>query len=166
MHWGRYHWQGYGKITLKVWSLLRPWTRFSLILIIRRLGQYQSLRNEKEQIRKYRWHRCRNKNRNPNRNFPKTTKITQNQLRSWCSWIHSRPWRKFRYHYWSHYQTKTYSWTQNLRISHFPWFLNRNKIYVWRYFIVFNIVSQCKVWPASIRLVDNQQFVFGMSLKT
>lgn len=27
-------------------------------------------------------------------------------------------------------------------------------------------VSQSKVWPASIRLVDNQQFVFGMSLKT
>lgn len=29
-----------------------------------------------------------------------------------------------------------------------------------------NLVSQSKVWPASIRLVDNQQFVFGMSLKT
>lgn len=27
-------------------------------------------------------------------------------------------------------------------------------------------VSQSKVWPASIRLVDNQQFIFGMSLKT
>lgn len=23
-----------------------------------------------------------------------------------------------------------------------------------------------KLWPASIRLVDNQQFVFGMALKT
>jgi len=29
-----------------------------------------------------------------------------------------------------------------------------------------NLVSQSKVWPASIRLVDNQQFQFGMSLKT
>ena len=28
------------------------------------------------------------------------------------------------------------------------------------------LVSQSKVWPASIRLVDNQQFQFGMSLKT
>ena len=28
------------------------------------------------------------------------------------------------------------------------------------------LVSQSKVWPASIRLVDNQQFQFGISLKT
>lgn len=27
-------------------------------------------------------------------------------------------------------------------------------------------VSQCKVWPASLRLMDNKQFQFGMSLKT
>lgn len=29
-----------------------------------------------------------------------------------------------------------------------------------------NSVSKSKVWPASIRLVDNKQFVFGISLKT
>lgn len=27
-------------------------------------------------------------------------------------------------------------------------------------------VSQTKIWPASMRLVDNKQFQFGMSLKT
>jgi len=33
-------------------------------------------------------------------------------------------------------------------------------------FLEIKLVSQSKVWPASIRLVDNQQFIFGMSLKT
>jgi alkyldihydroxyacetonephosphate synthase len=33
-------------------------------------------------------------------------------------------------------------------------------------FLILYLVSQSKVWPASIRLVDNQQFIFGMSLKT
>ena len=28
------------------------------------------------------------------------------------------------------------------------------------------IVSQSKVWPASLRLMDNPQFQFGMALKT
>ncbi len=28
------------------------------------------------------------------------------------------------------------------------------------------LVSQSKVWPASLRLMDNKQFQFGMSLKT
>ena len=27
-------------------------------------------------------------------------------------------------------------------------------------------VSQSKVWPASLRLLDNKQFQFGMALKT
>ena len=27
-------------------------------------------------------------------------------------------------------------------------------------------VSQSKIWPASIRMMDNEQFKFGMSLKT
>jgi alkyldihydroxyacetonephosphate synthase len=27
-------------------------------------------------------------------------------------------------------------------------------------------VAQSKVWPASLRLMDNKQFQFGMSLKT
>lgn len=27
-------------------------------------------------------------------------------------------------------------------------------------------VSQTRIWPASLRLVDNKQFVFGMALKT
>ena len=27
-------------------------------------------------------------------------------------------------------------------------------------------VSQSKVWPASLRLMDNNQFQFGMALKT
>ena len=27
-------------------------------------------------------------------------------------------------------------------------------------------VSQSKVWPASLRLMDNKQFQFGMALKT
>jgi alkyldihydroxyacetonephosphate synthase len=27
-------------------------------------------------------------------------------------------------------------------------------------------VSQSRVWPASLRLMDNQQFQFGMALKT
>jgi alkyldihydroxyacetonephosphate synthase len=33
-------------------------------------------------------------------------------------------------------------------------------------FLVFIIVSQSKVWPASLRLMDNKQFQFGMALKT
>lgn len=28
------------------------------------------------------------------------------------------------------------------------------------------LVSQSKVWPASLRLMDNKQFQFGMALKT
>lgn len=28
------------------------------------------------------------------------------------------------------------------------------------------VVSQSKVWPASLRLMDNKQFQFGMALKT
>lgn len=31
---------------------------------------------------------------------------------------------------------------------------------------VVNLVSQSKVWPASLRLMDNKQFQFGMALKT
>jgi len=31
---------------------------------------------------------------------------------------------------------------------------------------VHNIVAMSKLWPASIRLMDNEQFVFGMALKT
>jgi alkyldihydroxyacetonephosphate synthase len=27
-------------------------------------------------------------------------------------------------------------------------------------------VAQSKLWPASIRVVDNKQFAFGMALKT
>lgn len=27
-------------------------------------------------------------------------------------------------------------------------------------------VSQSKIWPASVRLIDNKQFKFGMALKT
>ena len=27
-------------------------------------------------------------------------------------------------------------------------------------------MAQSKIWPASIRVVDNKQFVFGMALKT
>lgn len=30
----------------------------------------------------------------------------------------------------------------------------------------FILVSQSKVWPASLRLMDNKQFQFGMALKT
>lgn len=30
----------------------------------------------------------------------------------------------------------------------------------------FNPVSQSKIWPASVRLIDNKQFKFGMALKT
>ena len=29
-----------------------------------------------------------------------------------------------------------------------------------------NLVSQSKAWPASLRLMDNKQFQFGMALKT
>lgn len=29
-----------------------------------------------------------------------------------------------------------------------------------------NVVSQSKIWPASIRVIDNKQFKFGMALKT
>lgn len=33
-------------------------------------------------------------------------------------------------------------------------------------FIILFLVSQSKVWPASLRLMDNKQFQFGMALKT
>ena len=31
---------------------------------------------------------------------------------------------------------------------------------------MIDLVSQTRIWPASLRLVDNKQFVFGMALKT
>lgn len=33
-------------------------------------------------------------------------------------------------------------------------------------YLLINLVAKSKIWPASIRLVDNKQFVFGMALKT
>lgn len=33
-------------------------------------------------------------------------------------------------------------------------------------YFTYILVSQSKVWPASLRLMDNKQFQFGMALKT
>lgn len=132
MHWSWYHWKGYVKRTLQIWSLLWPWARFSWILISWRLGQYKSFRNEEKSLWKYWRHCCGNKNRHSNWYFPKKPKISKNQFRSWYSWIYPWSLRKFRNHYWSHHQAQKYPWIQSLWVNHFPWFWNRNQIYVRR----------------------------------
>jgi len=63
-----------------------------------------------------------------------------------------------------HCQSETYSIKKSLLKYSIPWFLGWNQVYVWWY-ISNNLVSQSRVWPASLRLLDNKQFVFGMSLK-